>query len=208
MNIPAILSAVFSALKAAAIGFLIIFALGILTGFVSAVLAFLLTLIPLLETATKVIIYSYPLFVTGVFALNLSEELQTKETPTTKLITSAQQKRIKEIETIENGVIITAPSDEDLLLSNFYNSTKPETLEQLELPELHRQFESLNNQLALDGICWQALATTAKLLDEIKASEMKSMAAELQIPKYRSMNKTQLLLEIIRADDEAPVFSQ
>ncbi len=208
MNIPAIISAVSSAFKASAIVFLIIFALGIFTGFISAFLALLLTLIPLLETVTKVIIYSYPLFVTGVFVLNLSEELQTKETPTTKLITSAKQKRTKEIETIENGVIITPPSDEDLLLSNFYNSTKPETLEQLESPELHRQIESLNNQLALDAICWQALATTAKLLDGIKASEMKSMAAELQIPKYRNMNKTQLLLEIIRADDEAPVFSE
>lgn len=208
MNISAILSATFSASKAAAIGFLIIFALGIMTALVSAISALLVALIPLLEVATKATIYGYPLFITGVITLKLSEELQIKETPAIELLTPIKQKRIREIETIENGVIVTPPSDEDLLLFSFYDSTEPEILEQPKSPELKRQTEPLNNQLALDTICWQALATTAKLLDEIKASDMKSTAVELQIPRYRNMNKTQLLLEIVRAYDDAPIFSE
>jgi hypothetical protein len=37
---------------------------------------------------------------------------------------------------------------------------------------------------------------------------MKSIAAELKIPKYRQMTKTQLLLEIVEAHEKAPEFSQ
>jgi hypothetical protein len=37
---------------------------------------------------------------------------------------------------------------------------------------------------------------------------MKSIASELKIPKYRSMNKSQLLVEIVEAHENAPAFSE
>lgn len=64
------------------------------------------------------------------------------------------------------------------------------------------------NQLNITTICWQSMSQVSELLDKIKASEMKSIAAELKIPKYRQMNKTQLLLEIMEAHNNAPEFSQ
>jgi hypothetical protein len=64
------------------------------------------------------------------------------------------------------------------------------------------------NQLNITTICWQSMSQVSELLDKIKASEMKSIAAELKIPKYRKMNKTQLLLEIVEAHNNAPEFSQ
>jgi hypothetical protein len=64
------------------------------------------------------------------------------------------------------------------------------------------------NQLNIATICWRTISETSKLLDNIKASEMKWIAAELKIPKYRNMNKTQLLLEIVTAHEKAPEFSQ
>jgi hypothetical protein len=197
MNNSAFFSATYSALKVAAIGFLIIFALGIITALVSAISALLLTIIPLLKVTTKATIYGYPLFITGIITLKLLEESQPEELPARALLPSAKPKRTRETETIENGVIIPPLSDEYLLLFCFY-----------EAPEIPRQKEPLSNQLAIQRICWEALAATAKLLDGIKASEMKSSAAGLQIPKYRNMNKTQLLLEIVRAYEEAPVFSE
>jgi hypothetical protein len=63
-----------------------------------------------------------------------------------------------------------------------------------------RSFKPLHNRLTATLICWQAINTTAELLDDIKASEMKSIAAKLKISKYRNMNKTQLLVAISEKD--------
>lgn len=59
--------------------------------------------------------------------------------------------------------------------------------------------EPLNNQLALISVCWQAFASVTESLKSVKASEMKAIASQLEIPKYRNMNKSQLLVAIAYA---------
>jgi hypothetical protein len=66
---------------------------------------------------------------------------------------------------------------------------------------------AISTKFAITFACWQALEQTNELLNAIKASEMKKIAADLEIPKYRNMNKTQLLIEIIAAHESAPAFS-
>jgi hypothetical protein len=67
---------------------------------------------------------------------------------------------------------------------------------------------AISSELAITLACWQAIIQTTEHLNAIKASEMKKIAADLEIPKYRNMNKTQLLLEIISAHESAPEFSE
>jgi hypothetical protein len=71
-----------------------------------------------------------------------------------------------------------------------------------------RNLWALCRWMTILTICWQALSETAKLLNTIKASEMKDTASKLEIPKYRNMNKTQLLLEIVEAHEALPAFSE
>ncbi len=67
---------------------------------------------------------------------------------------------------------------------------------------------AISSEFAIALVCWQALKQTTELLNAVKASEMKKIAAELAIPKYRNMNKTQLLIEIVAAHKSALAFSQ
>lgn len=185
MNIPAIFAAIYSAIKTVAILFLLIFAIGTIAVLIAVVFA----MIPLLN------------------ATNVTDECpQQKETNLTiGLLPSSNRKRERlhnQTKPIQNEVLITPPSDEDLLIYSFFH--EPEAL------EIHakRDIQPLNNQLATQLICWQVTSEVSKKLGEIKASELKSIASELQIPKYRNMNKTQLLLAITEAFDNAPAFSQ
>ncbi len=66
----------------------------------------------------------------------------------------------------------------------------------------------LNNQLAIATIGWQAIAQASILLDNIKASELKSIASDLKVKGYRKLKKTELMLEIFQAFENAPAFSE
>lgn len=225
MNATELLNAVNSAQKPAAIGFLSILGLATITALVTAISNLLDLLIPVLMLVTKAAIYAYPLFIAGLILI----KNQKKATPNIELLPPYYP--LKEQEVIENEILITPPSVETM----FNNHLKPKQLiwqqqifkeiqQQTEIQEaskptealaspgldtaLCRDAKPLNNQLITQMICWQALSLTAKLLDQIKASEMKSIAAELKIPKYRAMNKTELLLEIVEAHEHAPAFSE
>jgi hypothetical protein len=225
MNATELLNAVNSAKKPAAIGFLIILGLATITALVTAISNLLNLLIPLLMVVTKAAICAYPLFITGLILI----KNQKKATPNIELLPPYSP--LKQQEIIENEILITPPSVETI----FNNHLKPKqiTWQQQILKEIQQQAEiqeaskptealaspgldtalcrdakPLNNQLITQMICWQALSVTAKLLDQIKASEMKSIASELKIPKYRSMNKFQLLIEIVDAHEHAPAFSE
>jgi hypothetical protein len=225
MNATELFNAVNSAQKPAAIGFLTILGLATVTALATAISNLLALLVPLLMLVTKATIYAYPLFVAGLI---LTKD-QKKATPNIELLPPC--KPLKQQEIIQNEVLITPPSLETIF--NNYFKPKQLTWQQQILKNIQQQTEiqdasqptealaspgldtascrdakPLNNQLATQIICWQALSTTAKLLDEIKASEMKVTAGELKIPKYRSMNKTQLLIEIVDAHEHAPAFSE
>lgn len=223
--------------KPAVVGFFAIIGLGITTAFATAISTLLALLIPVLTAITKAAIYGYPLFIAGLIAIKATEKYQTEETPTIATLPSEKPcyKHIKQIETIQNEVLITSPSAETIF--DYHLTAKPPTWQQQILKEIRlqgklpteiqeasqppealampgmdtafrRDAKPLNNQLAILIICWQAITRTAKLLDSIKASEMKSIAAELKIPKYRNMNKSQLLVEIVEAHENAPAFSE
>ncbi len=212
--------------KSAAIGFVTILTLGITTTLATAISALLALLIPVFTITTKAAIFGYPLFLAGVIALNIKQQSQTKEASTIAILPPSKpyEKHIKQ-EIIQNDVLITSPSFEVIFDHHF--TPKAPTWQQQILKEIQQptteikeaseptddtasrhEAQPLNNQLAILTICWQAIGETATLLDAIKASEMKSIASELQIPKYRNMNKTQLLLEIVEAHESAPAFSQ
>lgn len=112
-------------------------------------------------------------------------------------------KPIKQQETIENGILITPISDEELLIQTFYElpieqpKTEIEEVSETGKTQDKRDIKPLNNQLALKTISWQALYKVSEQLNKIKASELKSIASELHISKYRSMNKIQLLIAIM-----------
>ncbi len=224
MNATTLFNAVKSAQKPAAIGFLTILGLGIATALATAISTLLALTIPVLLAATKTAIYGYPLFIAGLILI----KTQKKATPKIELLPPCQP--FKQQELTQNEVLITPP----LLETIFNNHLKPkqptwqqmileeiqqnlqtpietdgmQTTEDSNRPRLTQRISKPFNQLNIATICWQAINETAKLLDKIKASEMKSIASELQIPKYRSMNKTQLLLEIVTAHENAPEFSQ
>ena len=225
MNATEFLNTVNSAKKSAAIGFLTILGLGTVTALVTAISNLLALLIPVLTIVTKTAIYVYPLFITGLILI----KNQKKATPNIELLPPCEP--IKQQEIIQNEVLITPPSLETIfnnhfkpkqltwqlqILKNIQQQTEiqdvSESTEALARPGLDtascRDVKPLNNQLITQIICWQVLSTTAKLLDQIKASEMKSIASELKIPKYRAMNKSQLLVEIVEAHENAPAFSE
>lgn len=225
MNATELFNAVNSAQKSAAIGFLTILGLAIITALVTAISNLLALLIPVLTIVTKIAIYAYPLFITGL----IITKTQKKATSNIELLPPCEP--IKQQELIQNEILITPPSLETIfnnhfkpkqltwqqqILKNIQQPTEiqdaSQSTEALASPGLDtascRDAKPLNNQLATQIICWQALSITAKLLDEIKASEMKVTASELKIPKYRAMNKTQLLVEIVEAHENAPEFSE
>lgn len=225
MNATELFNAVNSAQKSAAIGFLTILGLGTITALATAISNLLALLIPVLTIVTKGAIYAYPLFIAGMILI----KSQKKATPNIELLPSYQP--LKQQDIIQNKVLITPPSLE-VIFNNYYKpkqlSWQQQILKKIQQPnEIQdaskstealarpgldtascRDAKPLNNQLATQIICWHALSTTAKLLDEIKASEMKATAGELKIPKYRSMNKTQLLVEIVEVHENAPAFSE
>jgi hypothetical protein len=214
--------------KSAAIGFVTILTLGITTTLATAISTLLALLIPVFTITTKAAIFGYPLFLAGVIALNIKQQCQTKEASTIAILPPSKpyEKHIKqEIIQNENDVLITSPSFKVIFDHHF--TPKAPTWQQQILTEIQQptteiqeaseptedtasrhETQPLNNQLTILTICWQAIGETAVLLDAIKASEMKTIASELQIPKYRNMNKTQLLLEIVEAHESAPAFSQ
>jgi hypothetical protein len=226
MNATTLLNAVKSAQKPAAIGFVTILGLGIATALTTAISTLLALIIPVLLTATKTAIYGYPLFIAGLILI----KSQKKAAPKIELLPSC--KSFKQQELTQNKVLITQPSLETI----FNNHLKPKqpTWQQMMVEEIQQKLqapietdgmqttEDSNsprlkttqrigkpfNQLSIAAICWQAISETSKLLDSIKASEMKSIASELKIPRYRNMNKTQLLIEILTAHENAPEFSQ
>jgi hypothetical protein len=226
MNATTFLNAVKTAQKPTAIGFVTILGLGTATALATAISTLLTLLIPVLLIATKAAIYAYPLFIAGLIFI----KTQKKATPKIELL--LPYKPFQEQEAIQNEVLITPPSLETI----FNNQLKPKqpTWQRMILEEIERNFqtpietdamqttEDSNspglktiqrickpfNQLNIATVCWQAISEISKLLDNIKASEMKSIAAELKIPKYRQMTKTQLLLEIVEAHEKAPEFSQ
>jgi hypothetical protein len=225
MSATTLFNAVNSAQKPAAIGFLTILVLVTITAFVTAISTLLDLVIPVLTIVTKAAIYAYPLFITGLILI----KNQKKATPNIELLPPYYP--LKQQEVIENEILIIPPSVETIF--NNHLKPKPITWQQQILKEIQQQAEiqeaskptealasprldtalchdakPLNNQLITQMICWQALSVTANLLDQIKASEMKSIASELKIPKYRSMNKSQLLVEILDAHEHAPAFSE
>ena len=178
--------------------------------------------------ATKAAILGYPLFLAGLIATNMKQNQQT-ETPAIPLL--PPHKPCLERERIENEVLITPWSAEAIFdyhlspkqpnwqqqilkeiqpLTEIQNpSQSPQTPTRLQLDTTSRHdTKFLNNRFALLAICWQAIGETVTLLNAIKASEMKSVASQLKIPRYRSLNKTQLLLEIVEAHESAPAFSE
>jgi hypothetical protein len=182
------------------------------------------------NVATKFISRIAPKVVTTIFALTLiiaigatialllpvivagtiTSDTNQEETQPIALIPPKKPSQKRKQEIIENEVIITPPSDEYLLLHSFLEESikeSPEVLETLE-PQIQQSTNPLNNQLATIIICWQAIAKVSIILDKIKASELKSIASDLQIPRYRNMNKSQLMISIIKAQEEAPEFSQ
>ncbi|HEY9299180.1 MAG TPA: hypothetical protein VIQ31_23050 [Phormidium sp.] len=244
MNATTFLNAVNSALKPAAIGFLTILGFSITTALATAISTLIALLIPALVITTKAAIFGYPLFLAGLIAIKIKEQCKKKETR--KVIAMLPpckpcEKHFKQIETIQNEVLITPPSTEAIfdyqlrpkqptwqqqilkeiwLHGELPTANQPTTeiqdtsqpTEALAIPgmdtALRRDAKPLNNQLAISTTCWQAISATAKLLDGIKASELKSIASELQIPKSRNMNKTQLLIEIVTAHESDPAFFQ
>lgn len=229
MNATTFFNAMKLAQKPAAIGFATIVGLGITTALATAISTLIALLIPVFTIATKAAIFGYPLFLAGVIALNIKQQCQTKEAPTIAILPPS--KPCLEQETIENEVLITPPSAEAIFdyhlspkkpnwqqqilkeiqpLAEIQNTSQSaQTLTRFELDTTSRHdTKSLNNQFALLAICWQAISQTATLLDAIKASEMKSIASELKIPRYRNLNKTQLLVEIVEAHESAPAFSE
>jgi hypothetical protein len=226
MNATTFLNAVKTAQKPAAIGFVTILGLGTATALATAISTLLTLLIPVFLAATKTAIYAYPLFIAGLILI----KIQKKATPKIELL--LPYKPFQEQEAIQNEVLITQPSVETI----FNNQLKPKqpTWQRMILEEIEQNLqrpietdamqttEAFNspglkttqrigkpfNQLNVTTICWRAISETSKLLDNIKASEMKSIASELKIPKYRNMNKTQLLIEILTAHENAPEFSQ
>ncbi len=129
------------------------------------------------------------------------------------VLPASKPKRIKQQEIIENEVLVTPFFDAEFLIHSFFEQPiEQPAIDTKEVTEtdktpVKRYINSLNNQLALKTTCWQAIAKVSELLDKIKASELKSIASELQISKYRSMNKSQLMISIIKAQEEAPEFS-
>jgi hypothetical protein len=224
MNATTFLNAVKTAQKPAAIGFVTILGLGTATALATAISTLLTLLIPVFLAATKTAIYAYPLFIAGLILI----KIQKKATPKIELL--LPYKPFQEQEAIQNEVLITPPSLETI----FNNQLKPKQptwqrmiLEEIEQnlqrpietnarqvtedsnrPRLIQRIGKPFNQLNITTICWQGISKTSKLLDNIKASEMKSIASELKIPRYRNMNKTQLLIEILTAHENAPEFSQ
>lgn len=214
--------------KPAAIGFVTILALGTTTALATAISALLALLIPVCLIATKAAILGYPLFLAGLIATKIK---QNQQIGTLAIPLLLPLKPCLEPETIENKVLITPPSAEaifDYHLSPKQPNWQQQILKEIQpLAEIHNTSQSaqnatrleldttsrhdtkpLNNRFALLVICWQAIGETATLLNAIKASEMKSMASELKIPRYRNLNKTQLLLEIVEAHESAPAFSE
>lgn len=140
-------------------------------------------------------------------------DIEQEHSQAIELLPPSKSKPSKQQEIIENGVLITPLSDEDLLIYSFFQepleSTTAEVQEaaKTDRTPAERNIKPLNNQLVLTTICWQAINKVAEQLNKIKASELKSIASELQIPKYRNMNKSQLMISIIKAQEEAPEFS-
>lgn len=222
MNATTIFNAVNSAQKTAAIAFATVLGLGLFTAFATAISALLALLIPVLVAATKAAIFGYPLFVAGLIAINIKEQCQKKEAPTTAMLPPCQPiQPTAQTQLIGTKVLVLPPAK---TLNEYY--LHPQTLnwqqqilkeirqiDTCALPTSNQQQEQrkpkpLNNQLATVTVGWQAINQVAILLEAIKASELKSFASALGIPKYRKMNKTQLLVEIVAAYDNAPAFSR
>jgi hypothetical protein len=220
--------------KPAVIGFLAIIGLELATFLIAAISALLTLLVPVLVIVTKAAIFGHILFLAGLIAINIKEQCQKKETPTVIMLLLCKpcKKYLKPRETIQNDVLITPPSAETIvdhclrhkpvtwqqqILKEIQQDTwelptenKPKTTPEFQNTDIisYHDINLLNNQLAIPIVCWQAINRVTTLLDAIKASEMKIIASELEIPKYRKMNKTQLLIEIVEAYDNAPAFSQ
>lgn len=215
MNATTISNAMKLALKPAVMGFLAIFGLATTSILVSALSTLLALLVPFLLIATKAAIFGYPIFIAGMIAINFKQQPQTKEPTTIALLPPTQlyPETIEQAQVSANEVLITPPIE--LIIQHM--QPKKQTWEQqiineirLELPKIEsdaqtqevvktpaqRDIKPLNNQLALPVICWQALNKVSQLMNEIKASEMKSIASKMDIPKYRGMTKTQLLVAI------------
>lgn len=146
--------------------------------------------------------------------LTNTSNIEQEHSQAIELLPPSKAKPIKQVETIENEVLITPISDENLLIQSFFKTsleqptTEIQEASETDKTSTKRDIKPLSNQLATQMIGWQAINNVSNLLNKIKASELKSIASELHIPKYRNMNKTQLLLAITEAFDNAPAFSQ
>ncbi len=221
MNATVFFNATKLAQKPAAIGFLAVIGLGFISSIAVALSTLLALLTPALITATKAVIFGYPLFIAGVIALNIKQQCQTKEAPTIAMLPPYKpyQKRIEQVEIVNKTLIKPPPSESifKLHLASKQPTCQKQILKEIQLPENQpkpqiketikltetptvRSFKPLHYRLAATLICWQAINRTAELLNDIKASEMKSIAAKLKISKYRNMNKTQLLVAISEKD--------
>lgn len=219
----AFFNAIHLAQKPAAIGLISILGLGITAALASAISSLLALLVPVMLAATKAAIFGYLPFMAGFIALNLKEQHQTKETHTIPLLPPFkpyEKCRIQEENT--NDVLITPPPIESIFKLHvapkqpsweqwILNQIRREITETQSEPEIQEtsppienppqsKIKPLNNRLANTVICWQALHQVSTWLDETKASELKNIASKLKIPKYRQMNKTQLLVSISEHD--------
>jgi hypothetical protein len=219
----AFFNAIHLAQKPAAIGFISILGLGITAALASAISSLLALLVPVLLTATKAAIFGYLPFMAGFIALNLKEQHQTKETHTITLLPPFKHyKKCMIQEEHTNNVLITPPPIESIFKLHLapkqptweqwiLKQIRLETRETQSEPEIQEtsppienpaqsNIKPVNNRLANTVICWQALHQVSTLLDDTKASELKNIASKLEIPKYRHMNKTQLLVSISEHD--------
>ncbi|MBD2016103.1 hypothetical protein H6F96_19285 [Microcoleus sp. FACHB-53] len=219
----AFFNAIHLAQKPAAIGLISILGLGITAALASAISSLLALLVPVLLTATKAAIFGYLPFMAGFIALNLKEQHQTKETHTIPLLPPFKPyEKCMTQEENTNDVLITSPPIESIF--KLHVAPKPPTWEQWILNQIRQEItetqsepeiqetsppiknppqskiKPLNNRLANTVICWQALYQVSTWLDDTKASELKNIASKLEIPKYRHMNKTQLLVSISEHD--------
>lgn len=165
-----------------------------------AITALQLAMILAVGTATMLIL---PIILPMI--LPMSTDIEQEEHSQVIELLPPSKRPIKQVELIENEVLITPPSDEDLLIYSFFQepleqpTTEIQEAAETEKTPTTRDIKPLNNRLALTTICWQTLSNVSEKLSKIKASELKSIASELQIPKYRSLNKSQLLVEIMQA---------
>jgi hypothetical protein len=139
MNATVFFNATKLAQKPAAIGFLAVIGLGFISSIAVALSTLLALLTPALITATKAVIFGYPLFIAGVIALNIKQQCQTKEAPTIAMLPPCKpyQKRIEQVE-IVNETLITPPPIESIFklhLASKQPTWQQQILKEIQIPE-------------------------------------------------------------------------